>query len=124
VKSKIEAEDTIAFNPEKLRKGLIANKRWRFSLNIVVIFSLLSITGAGIFGVIRDINLVTWLGEWWYLLLIPLIPIIITGTGMIITKNNIRELINHIPDDDFIGVLKILNEFEILGGTKSESKDS
>ena len=118
VKSKITAEDTIAFNPDKLRKGLIANRRWRFSLNVVVILSLFLFTGAGIFGAVNSINLITWLSDWWYLVLIPIIPIIVTSTGMIITKNEIRKLINHIPEDDFVGVLKILSEFEILGGTK------
>jgi len=119
VKSKISVEDALEFNPEKLRKGLIKNKRWRFSLNVVVILSLLSITGAGVFGAINGINLLVWLSIWWYLILIPLIPIIIISTGMTVTKNEIRKLINHIPDDDFIDVLKILNEFEILGGAKS-----
>ncbi len=123
VKSKITAEDAIVFNPDKLRKGLIANKRWRFSLNAVVILSLFLFTGAGIFGAVKGTDFLEWLGIWWYLVLIPLIPIIITSTGMILTKNEIRKLINHIPEDDFVGVLKILSEFEILGGTKSQSKN-
>ena len=123
VKSKITAEDAIVFNPDKLRKGLIANKRWRFSLNVEVILSLFLFTGAGIFGAVKGTDFLEWLGVWWYLVLIPLIPIIITSTGMILTKNEIRKLINHIPEDDFVGVLKILSEFEILGGTKSQSKN-
>ncbi|MHA1186554.1 MAG: hypothetical protein ACTSSK_06700, partial [Candidatus Heimdallarchaeota archaeon] len=119
VKTKITAEDAIVFNPDKLRKGLVANKRWRFSLNVVVILSLFLFTGAGIFGAVKGTDFLVWLGVWWYLVLIPLIPIIIASTGMILTKNEIRKLINHIPEDDFVGVLKILSEFEILGGTKS-----
>ena len=90
-------------------------------MNVVVILSLFLFTGAGIFGAVEDINLLNWLGDWWYLVLIPFIPIIITSTGMIVTKNEIRKLINHIPEDDFVGVLKILSEFEILGGTKEHS---
>lgn len=120
VKSKIATGDAMEFDPDKLRKGLTKNRAWRFSLNAVVILSLLTFTGAGIFGAINNINLLVWLGNWWYLVFIPLIPIIISSTGMIVTKNEIRKLINHIPDDDFIAVLKILNEFEILGGTKSK----
>jgi len=123
VKTKITAEDAIVFNPDKLRKGLVANKRWRFSLNVVVILSLFLFTGAGIFGAVKGTDFLVWLGVWWYLVLIPLIPIIIASTGMILTKNEIRKLINHIPEDDFVGVLKILSEFEILGGTKSQSKN-
>ena len=122
VKSGITTEDTMEFNPEKLRKGLIKNKRWRFSLNVVVITSLLSFTGTGIIGVINNVNMLVWLSNWWFLVLIPLIPIIIISTGMIVTKNEIRKLINHIPDDNFIDVLRILNEFEILGGSKSKTK--
>ncbi|MHA1737517.1 MAG: hypothetical protein ACTSXA_11385 [Candidatus Heimdallarchaeota archaeon] len=124
VKTKITAEDAIVFNPDKLRKGLVANKRWRFSLNVVVILSLFLFTGAGIFGAVKGTDFLVWLGVWWYLVLIPLIPIIIASTGMILTKNEIRKLINHIPEDDFVGVLKILSEFEILGGTKSQSKNA
>jgi hypothetical protein len=101
---------------EKLRKLFKRNHHWQNALNFTILIGLLEITGFGVVGFINNIDIINWFLNWWFLLFIVIIPILLAIIGLIISRNRIRYMINTIPEDQFDAVLRILNEFEVFGG--------
>ena len=116
VKSSVEETGINEYDPIRMRLLLQRNKRWQHTLTILVILTALAITGAGIYGIIKNVDFIAVLSNWWYLFLISLIPILVCVIGTIICKNKIKEIINTIPAESFEDILQILNEFEVFGG--------
>jgi hypothetical protein len=116
VRATVPSLPKIDYDPNKLRKFLLANKRWRFVLNLTIIADLFIVTGGGIFLFIYEMDLLDWLINNWFYLFTLLIPIAIVIIGLAITRDKIRSLINSIPIEKFDEVLYILNEFKIYGG--------
>jgi len=116
VKATIDAKPRKEFNIDNLRKQLAANKKWLSALNISVILELLLISAGGVYGFIIKLDLLNWLINWWYIILIILLPLFILIIGLSISKYNVREMVNTIPTEQFDDVLMVLNEFEVFGG--------
>ncbi|NHJ85050.1 MAG: hypothetical protein FK734_06280 [Asgard group archaeon] len=121
VKPSISSGEEVEFNPSELRLNLIRNKRWLFSLNITIIITLLALTASGIYGAIMNVDFLSWLWNWWYIILIAIIPSIFMIICLAISKGKIRMTINNVPADDFEEVLKVLNEFEIFGAKSNKN---
>ncbi|NHJ04231.1 MAG: hypothetical protein EAX90_05375 [Candidatus Heimdallarchaeota archaeon] len=118
VKSTVDETKIKEYDPNRMRLLLLRNKRWQQTLTFLVILTVLVITGAGIYGVVINENIVDILSDWWYLFLISIIPILVGIIGTIISKYKIRENINTISQESFEDVLQILNEFEVFGGKR------
>jgi hypothetical protein len=116
VRAVVPQKPEIAFNPEKLRKLLRANRQWRFVMNITIFIELFIITGGGVYLFLYALDILSWLSVYWYYLFIFLVPILIVIIGLVISRERIREIINNIPIEKFDEVLYILNEFKIYGG--------
>lgn len=115
VKATIAAKPKREFNIDNLRKQLTANRKWQNALNISIIIELLLISAGGIYGFIINLNLLNWIKNWWYILLLILIPLFILIIGLTISKYMVREMINTIPEEQFEDVLRLLNEFKVFG---------
>lgn len=118
VKSTLDETKIKEYDPYRMRLLLLRNKRWQHTLTLLVILTVLAITGAGIYGVVINEDIINILSDWWYLFLISILPILVGIIGTIISKYKIRENINTIPQENFEDVLQILNEFEVFGGKK------
>ncbi|RLI72097.1 hypothetical protein DRO91_04545 [Candidatus Heimdallarchaeota archaeon] len=118
VKATIREEEKVALDPDRFRKLLVSNKRWQYALNATIILELFLISGGGIYGFIRDIELIPWLSHYWFLVILLFLPIIIVAIGLKISKLRVKMLINRVPIDDLDQVLTILNEFRLFGFRK------
>ncbi|MBN1330654.1 MAG: hypothetical protein JXA54_14365 [Candidatus Heimdallarchaeota archaeon] len=116
VKATIDAKPRIEFSIDNLRKQLSVNRKWQTALNISIILELMLISAGGIYGFIIELDLLNWIINWWYIILIILIPLLILIIGLSVSKYLVREMINTIPAEQFDDVLKILNEFKVFGG--------
>ncbi|MFW9921674.1 MAG: hypothetical protein ACFFDW_00095 [Candidatus Thorarchaeota archaeon] len=118
VKTSIEETSEKELNIEKFRYDLIAHRNWQRGINISVILTMILVTGIGIYGFIIEANILDWLCDWWFIIIILLFPTVICAIGTTIYRGIIRQTVNDIPADKFEEILKILNEFQIFGGKK------
>ncbi len=115
VKHEISEEATNDFDPIAFRKLLRKHKAWQFALNASVISELVIITGLGVYAFILNLEILSWILNWWYYIFVFLIPIILIVICLSITKNKIKKIINIIPEAKFEEILRILNDFEVFG---------
>ncbi|MCE7744710.1 MAG: hypothetical protein GPJ52_06205 [Candidatus Heimdallarchaeota archaeon] len=115
VKYEISEEVTTDFNPIAFRKLLKSHKAWQYALNVSVIFELIIITGLGVYAFILDLDVLSWIINWWYFIFVILIPIFIIVICLSITKSKIKSVINTIPEEKFEEILRVLNDFEVFG---------
>lgn len=118
VKSEVLETNGKELNTEKFRYDLIAHKNWQRGITISFIFTLITITGIGIYGFIIKANILDWLKDWWFFIILLFLPTLISIIGTTIYRDIIRQTVNEIPADKFEEILKILNEFQIFGGKK------
>jgi len=114
VKATIQEDAQATLDPVRLRKLLLSSRRWQYALNATIILELLLLSGGGIFGVIRDIELLPWLTTYWYVLVLFFLPVFLVAIGVKISKFRVKLLINKIPVDNLNQVLQILNEFNLF----------
>ncbi len=115
VKHEISEEATKDFDPITFRSLLRKHKAWQYALNATVIFELIIITGLGVYAFILDLDVLSWIINWWYFIFVFLLPILIVVIGLSITKSKIKKIINIIPEDRFEEILRVLNDFEVFG---------
>jgi len=120
VKHEISAETTNDFDPIAFRKLLRSHKAWQYALNTSVILELVIITGLGVYAFILKLEILDWISNWWYLIFVFLIPILLVVIGLSITKTKIKNIINVIPEEKFDEILRILNDFEVFGGKSTK----
>lgn len=115
VKHEISEEATTDFDPAAFRTLLRNHKAWQYTLNASVIFELIIITGLGVYAFILNLEVLSWIINWWYFIFVFLLPILIIVIFLSITKNKIKKIINIIPEDKFEEILRVLNDFEVFG---------
>jgi hypothetical protein len=120
VKHEILADTTKDFDPIVFRQLLKSHKAWQYALNSSVILELVILTGLGVYAFILELDVLSWVINWWYFVFIFLIPILIIVIFLFITKNKIKSNINNIPEEKFEEILRILNDFEIFGRKSSK----
>lgn len=120
VRATLQARQEEEIDLDNLRQAMIQHRRWFKVLNGCVILLLGLITSGIIYGVLTKIELIPWLQTWGWAIIVLVFPLFIPIVGLINAKQKIRELVNSIPEEQFDQVLKIINEFEILGHFSQE----
>ncbi|NHJ31785.1 MAG: hypothetical protein FK732_02875 [Asgard group archaeon] len=115
VKSEISSDVLQQFDPIVFRRLLMRQKIWQYILNATVILDLLVITGLGVYAFILNLEVLIWIQDWWYIIFVFIIPIIIIAVYLTVMKTKIRNIINVIPEEKFDEILQVLNDFEVFG---------
>lgn len=120
VKHEISEETTNDFDPIAFRKLLKKHKAWQYALNVSVILELVIITGLGVYAFILKLDVLSWVINWWYLIFVFLIPILLVVICLSITKTKIKNIINVVSEEKFDEIVRILNDFEVFGGKSTK----